>query len=428
MASDTAESAFPSTPSAHRPPEEEPAHSRQPAERHAVSADGWARFEYRTRLRRLEKRAEAARAAIARGRFDEAAAALRELRSLDQGHPELISLSMELDAARHLSARKIGRRGPWLLAAAVLAAVLVGATLLDMRPGRGASAPQGSAPAEDVRLPAPPSPTPAAAQIGPPRSDPAPSEPSEAPQTVTRPDPREAPPIEPSAVSVTRTPASGSVPRGVDASGQPPTGAPAPASPPATRSTPPPRPFVWPPVQSQPAPAPPPAEEAEPAAPSAPLAPLPEAEPPPAPGAQPVATDPPPDEAPRVPARTPAVALASAETALAPQRDEDLVRRVLQQYRLAYEELDARSAQAVWPRVNEAALQRAFDGLESQRLTFADCQVDVRGTVGSAVCRGSARYVTKIGSREPKVEPRVWNFSLMKSGDDWQIESARTQR
>ena len=126
----------------------------------------------------------------------------------------------------------------------------------------------------------------------------------------------------------------------------------------------------------------------------------------------------------------PAVIAASATTTTmaTPLRDEDRVRQVLQQYRLAYEELDARSAQAVWPRVNEIALQRAFDGLESQRLMFADCQVDVRGQVGSAVCRGTTRYVTKIGSREPKVEPRVWNFSLLKSGDDWQIESARTER
>jgi hypothetical protein len=36
----------------------------------------------------------------------------------------------------------------------------------------------------------------------------------------------------------------------------------------------------------------------------------------------------------------------------------------------ADEGLDARNAQAVWPGVNQAALARAFDGLESQSLTF----------------------------------------------------------
>ena len=105
-----------------------------------------------------------------------------------------------------------------------------------------------------------------------------------------------------------------------------------------------------------------------------------------------------------------------------------LVRQVLQRYRKAYEGLDARSAQAVWPAVNEAALARAFDGLESQSLTFDACDVRLRGEAASATCHGSARYVPKIGSREPRVEPRVWNFTLHKAGADWTIDAARTER
>lgn len=110
------------------------------------------------------------------------------------------------------------------------------------------------------------------------------------------------------------------------------------------------------------------------------------------------------------------------------KRDDDLVREALQQYRLAYDQLDVRSAQAVWPSVDSAALQRAFDGLESQRLTFDDCQVQVRGASGEVVCRGSARYVPKIGSREPRVEPRIWRFGMRKSGNSWQIATARAER
>src|SRR5262249_4127091 len=49
--------------------------------------------------------------------------------------------------------------------------------------------------------------------------------------------------------------------------------------------------------------------------------------------------------------------------------DDTLVRRTLQQYKTAYDALDARSARAVWPVVNERALARAFDGLQSQNLT-----------------------------------------------------------
>src|SRR5262249_13876836 len=50
--------------------------------------------------------------------------------------------------------------------------------------------------------------------------------------------------------------------------------------------------------------------------------------------------------------------------------DDGQVRKALLQYKNAYEALDARSARAVWPVVNERALARAFDGLESQHLMF----------------------------------------------------------
>ena len=38
------------------------------------------------------------------------------------------------------------------------------------------------------------------------------------------------------------------------------------------------------------------------------------------------------------------------------------------------------------------------------------------------------RYIPKIGSREPRTEPRVWSFSLSKAGGVWKIESARAER
>ena len=105
-----------------------------------------------------------------------------------------------------------------------------------------------------------------------------------------------------------------------------------------------------------------------------------------------------------------------------------MVRQTLQRYRSAYEGLDAQSAHAVWPAVNQVALARAFDGLESQTLTFDACDVRVRGEAATAICQGSARYVPKIGSRQPRIEPRVWNFTLHKSGTDWTIDSARAER
>jgi hypothetical protein len=124
-------------------------------------------------------------------------------------------------------------------------------------------------------------------------------------------------------------------------------------------------------------------------------------------------------------ARPPATAAANV-----PARPDDLqqVRAVLQQYRSAYQDLSAERARAIWPDVNEAALQRAFQALESQTLTFEGCDVQLRGSNATATCHGTTQYVPKFGSREPRVESRVWNFTLQKTGETWQIASARTQR
>jgi hypothetical protein len=120
-----------------------------------------------------------------------------------------------------------------------------------------------------------------------------------------------------------------------------------------------------------------------------------------------------------------------ADAPAGPEVDDGaFVRQALDRYRRAYDGLDAGSAQAVWPAVDEGALSRAFDGLESQTLTFDECRVQLHSEAGTATatCRGTTRYVPKVGSREPRTEPRVWNFLLRKSGGDWKIESARVVR
>jgi hypothetical protein len=108
--------------------------------------------------------------------------------------------------------------------------------------------------------------------------------------------------------------------------------------------------------------------------------------------------------------------------------DEALVRQALQRYRTAYEALDAPSAQAVWPAVNEAALARAFQGLESQRLSFDACTVQVGSDRAAATCHGTARYVPKVGNRDVHTEPRTWTFALSKTGPEWKIDAARAER
>jgi hypothetical protein len=104
--------------------------------------------------------------------------------------------------------------------------------------------------------------------------------------------------------------------------------------------------------------------------------------------------------------------------------DEDQVKETLQRYRIALEE-DARSADAGRPGVTETVLERALDGLESQRINFDDCSVQVSGVIATGICRGSARYSPKAGSRDPRVESQTWHFTLRKAAAGWQVDAAR---
>jgi hypothetical protein len=99
---------------------------------------------------------------------------------------------------------------------------------------------------------------------------------------------------------------------------------------------------------------------------------------------------------------------------------------VVDSYTRAFERLDARAARAVWPNVDERALGRAFNEIESQSFNFSGpCDVDVQGARATASCRGTARYVVKVGNREPRTEPRTWDIRLSRSGDEWFIDSVR---
>ncbi len=120
----------------------------------------------------------------------------------------------------------------------------------------------------------------------------------------------------------------------------------------------------------------------------------------------------------------PAVTEASVVSpAVDPGRARESVRRTIERYRTAYEQLDAAGAQAVWPGVNAGALSRAFNALESQQLAFDDCAIQVAGPRADATCRGRARVVPKVGSGAESVQ-RTWRFTLLQSGDTWTIASA----
>jgi hypothetical protein len=196
-----------------------------------------------------------------------------------------------------------------------------------------------------------------------------------------------------------------------------------------------PQPLPAAPSPAAPSPSPTPADTvASVPPPVAPPAAPPQARPEPSPALG-ISTDVPrqlavaPIPAPPVAAAARPAASPSAAANVPPRPDDmQLVRDALQQYRSAYQDLSAERAHAIWPEVNEAALQRAFQALESQTLTFDACDVQLRGSSATATCRGTTQYVPKVGSREPRTEPRVWNFTLQKAGEGWQIETARTQR
>ncbi|OLB63507.1 MAG: hypothetical protein AUI11_01180 [Acidobacteria bacterium 13_2_20CM_2_66_4] len=343
-----------------------------------VSVDGYAKFEQRARRRRVDRKIDAARTAIAHGKLREAAAAIGEIAELDPNLPELTALTSAFQAARRN--RRQRHFGPWLAAAAVFGVLVLSASwlqdshLLLSHPLNAitglvetrAPEPIVTATIDSATIEAKPAAPVGTAGVG---------DRDVAPVAAERP----TPPV-------------------IDAPTEPP---------PLVRIPPP-----------QPRPAPPMAEP----------------EPSPAPQPPPVVAASIPQRQPaqaselRASANSPVASAVSASAVSTIGNDEGDVKQALQRYRSAYEGLDARRARAVWPAVNEVALARAFDGLSSQTLTFDACDVQLRGEAALATCHGSARYVPKVGSREPRVEPRTWSFTLRKTGPDWKIESARAER
>ena len=122
-----------------------------------------------------------------------------------------------------------------------------------------------------------------------------------------------------------------------------------------------------------------------------------------------------------------AVRADAVPTAIVAMDEEDAIRNVISRYKSAYENLDATAAKQVWPSVDERALARAFAGLQSQTLNLRPCQIDVTGSGARALCRGSAKYVGRVGNRLSSVQPREWRFGLRKTNGGWQIDSVRTQ-
>jgi hypothetical protein len=400
-------------------------------------AEGFAQFEQRAKRRRTERRLETLRAAIAARRETEAKLAIEELSELEPDLPELRELMAEVDDLRRSSLRP--RVGRWLVVATACFAVTFAtlsfqrARLLNKRTSPESarsisqSAPSTSSSTETMQVTAPPDSTslampddnpsvqivPSVATIGwsvleverrenatLSRSTIRPEQPAQV-DFVSGERPNASPVQTREARSFELNTANARRLNTFDARSPDTTAAPVPelsADAPTTAAS----------------------ETAKGAGVSAPSS-LPAAVPAVAVPDSPVGVR---DSAVPVPGS----AVSAAGTATAVPGDEARVQLVLQRYRSAFERLDAHSAAAVWPAVNENALARAFDGLHSQALTFEVCYVRLDDDVAAATCRGSARYIPKVGSREPRIEPRIWRFTLRKSGSDWKIENARADQ
>ena len=332
-----------------------------------MNADGYAKFEQRAKRRRVDRRLEAARAAIAKKKLREAASALDEVIELDPNLPELSELTAAFDDLRKNSRRS--RLGPALAAAAAFGGILFGATWLHEGQVLLSHPMSAVTPLVEAYTP-----------------EPIATPPADAAQPVATSGERDDHPV----VTPIERPRANSVAAPI-----------VDTEPQAFARIPIPESRIPSSGPSGPSAVPPPAPQST--ALNAPLtAPIP----------------------------TPVANLVTAPAPIVPAvvNDEVQIKQALQRYRSAYDGLDARLARTVYPAVNEAALARAFDSLESQSLTFDACDVELHGDGATAVCRGSARYVPKIGSREPRTEPRSWTFALRKNGADWKIESARAER
>ncbi len=172
----------------------------------------------------------------------------------------------------------------------------------------------------------------------------------------------------------------------------------------------PPRPFLRPTDTRSDSPAPTPVTSASPA-----VSDLAPADPSPSPRRRAASVSP---GAPRL-----AAPVAPAVTASDTNEIQSLVGRYLN----ALTNFDVKEAKAVWPRANEAALSRAFTGLDEQRFELSGCDIAVAGRNANASCSGIVRYVPKVGSKTMFVRRRQWRFLLRNINDRWFIDNVQTR-
>jgi hypothetical protein len=108
--------------------------------------------------------------------------------------------------------------------------------------------------------------------------------------------------------------------------------------------------------------------------------------------------------------------------------EERAVLETLEHYADAFAGMDVQATAAVWPSVDRRALTRACATLKSQGLTFNSCHIDVNATSATAHCRGTVKFVRKIGNPTPLTAPQEWRFVMRKLGAAWMIDEVTATR
>ena len=106
--------------------------------------------------------------------------------------------------------------------------------------------------------------------------------------------------------------------------------------------------------------------------------------------------------------------------AVAPGDEQPRVRAVLARYEAAYSSLNVDGVRSVWPGVDARSLSRAFDGLESQRVSLGQCSMTIGASTARAECSGTATWTPRIGGGTRR-ENRAWQFELRNAAGAWQI-------
>ena len=101
--------------------------------------------------------------------------------------------------------------------------------------------------------------------------------------------------------------------------------------------------------------------------------------------------------------------------------DRRRIRAVLDDYRQAYERLDAVSTAALWPGVDTRGLTRAFGSLSRQRISFDRCDIRITGAQATAQCDGAIEYVRRVGDAAPQSRDISWSFALDQRASEWRI-------